>query len=194
MPKECKWDQSIGTAMRSSNGLQSHGIRFEGCSTWDSLGGPFFTFNSLCFWPKRSPVGPKQPHVTVTDLTSHHLATKKTSSKSVVFSAAAAVLALWMVMVTVGIADWGSRSGLGDWGIRGINGTEWRHWVCFDARLAERCDLDNKFLLHAIWWISHAQMNINTWRRPKRWTIIIKKNTKKLVCSTESSDNKHIGK
>lgn len=85
MPKECKWDQSIGTAMRSSNGLQSHGIRFEGCSTWDSLGGPFFTFNSLCFWPKRSPVGPKQPHVTVTDLTSHHLATKKTSSKSVVF-------------------------------------------------------------------------------------------------------------
>jgi len=94
MSKEFKWDQSIGTAIRSSktsrigSGVLLFGFRGV-CSTWGSLAKGLLYFPFALLLAKtgqRSPVfWPKQPHVTVTDLTSHHLATKKTSSKSVVF-------------------------------------------------------------------------------------------------------------
>jgi len=177
MSKEFKWDQSIGTAIRSSktsrigSGVLLFGFRGV-CSTWGSLAKGLLYFPFALLLAKtgqRSPVfWPKQPHVTVTDLTSHHLATKKTSSKSVVFHSRCC---------RFGIVNGYGYAGYREWVVGGLGIPRSRvsgaalglFWCSLGVEL--RCDLDNKFLLHAIWWISHAQMNINTWRSLERWTI-----------------------
>lgn len=130
-----------------SNWIWRFSVQFEECSSSSSLarGLTSLTFHSLCFWPQlagrqRSPVGPKQPHVTVTDLTSHHLATKKKPPPKASFLFHSPRFLLLPFLLPFCHCEWLWLWCRVVWGRqKGSGGRSWR------------CDLDNKFLLHAIW-------------------------------------------